>query len=98
MRGLAATMTLQQLHAIVHGRVQGVNFRFFTVQTARELGLTGWVMNRLDGTVEVRAEGERAHLDKLVAFLHVGPPAARVTTVDIEWLSAGGKFQEFTIK
>jgi len=70
------------IRAIVRGEVQGVGFRYATVRRARELGLTGWVRNAERGIVEVHAEGEQAGLDELVAFLHEGPPFARVADVD----------------
>lgn len=65
----------------VEGRVQGVGFRWWTVRTAREEGLTGWVRNRVDGTVEVQAAGPREALDRFAERLGKGPPAARVTEV-----------------
>jgi acylphosphatase len=81
----------------VRGRVQGVNFRYYTQATARQLGVTGWVRNQDDGAVEVTAEGTRAQLDKLLGFLRRGPPAARVTGVDVEWGAATGKFEGFHV-
>lgn len=86
-----------QLHAIVRGRVQGVSFRFYTVGTARQHDLTGWVRNLPDGSVEVTAEGTRDQLDALLAFLREGPPDGHVTRVDVEWRSATGQFDEFTV-
>ncbi|NJL92227.1 MAG: acylphosphatase [Anaerolineae bacterium] len=59
---------MERLHALVHGRVQGVSFRATTQQTAQQLNLTGWVRNRPDGTVEVLAEGPRAALERLLTF------------------------------
>ncbi len=88
----------QRLHAIVHGRVQGVNFRYYTCETAQHLGLTGWVRNLPEGTVEVIAEGPRPRLERLARFLHEGPLNARVTGVDLEWLPAEGDFDEFRIR
>lgn len=90
--------TERQLHAVVHGRVQGVNFRYYTLQTANQLGLTGWVRNRPDRTVEVVAEGTPAALERLLAFLHSGPPSAHVTRVDVEWRAAAGAFDRFEIR
>ncbi len=87
----------QRLHAIVHGRVQGVNFRHNTQQKALSKELTGWVCNRSDGTVEVIAEGPRTDLDKLAAWLRQGPPAAHVTNVDITWRDATGDFDSFQV-
>lgn len=68
----------------IHGKVQGVCYRNWTVQTANALRLHGWVRNRLDGTVEVLAVGEEAQVRELVAQCHEGPPAARVERVDEE--------------
>ncbi len=89
---------LTYYHAIVSGRVQGVSFRYYTRQNARQLDLAGWVYNRPDGTVEVMAEGERDALEKLHRWLHNGPPAATVDTVHTEWSEGEGQFQTFEIK
>jgi len=70
------------IHAIVHGRVQGVNFRHYTAREAGRLGLRGWVRNLPDGTVELTAEGDPSALDLFMTWLHHGPPAARVDKVD----------------
>ena len=67
----------------VKGLVQGVAFRHFTKERARELGLAGWVKNLPDGSVEVWAEGAPDRLDLLVAWLRHGPPAARVAELDV---------------
>jgi acylphosphatase len=75
-----------------------VSFRFYTRDTASELGLTGWVANRYDGSVEVVAEGPRTALDQLLAYLHQGPPMARVDQVQPEFGPATGKFKRFTIE
>ncbi|MGQ9598616.1 MAG: acylphosphatase [Anaerolineae bacterium] len=87
-----------RLRAIVHGRVQGVNFRYYTLQQARNLGLTGYVRNRWDGTVEVVAEGVRANVEELLAFLHVGPRSAFVTQVDVQWSAATHEFSRFEVR
>lgn len=89
---------MRRLHAIVHGRVQGVNFRSYTVREASELGLTGWVRNVRDGTVETLAEGERENLDRFLAFLHVGSPSAIVTKVEVDWQMASGEFDDFRVR
>ncbi len=87
-----------RLHAIVSGIVQGVNFRYYTRREAQRLLLTGWVRNNPDGTVEVIAEGPRPRLERLLAFLQSGPPAARVTGVTITWQRARGEFSAFEIR
>jgi len=87
-----------RLHAIVHGRVQGVSFRYYTLQRARELALVGFVRNLWDRTVEVVAEGPRADVDELLAFLRVGPRSAFVTQVDARWPAPTGQFQRFEVR
>lgn len=88
----------QRLHAIVSGRVQGVNFRYCTMLAAKEIGLDGWVRNQIEGTVEVVAEGPRSRLERLVIFLYRGPSSARVQDVDVEWEAATGEFDGFMIR
>ncbi len=90
--------SLRRLHAVVSGRVQGVSFRYYTLMRANELGLTGWVRNLHDRTVEVTAEGSRANLEELLKFLHVGPPAAHVLSVEVEWSAGAGNFSAFSIE
>jgi acylphosphatase len=87
----------EQLHAIVRGRVQGVSFRHYTQLYARELGLTGWVRNLPDGTVEVTAEGTREALEQLLAFLNQGPQGARVVHLIHRWNLASNQFDDFHI-
>ena len=87
-----------RLHAIVEGRVQGVGFRAFVERNALQLGITGWVRNRWDGTVEVTAEGDRATLDQLLTTLRRGPSASRVSQVKSQWKPATGDFNRFSIR
>ena len=87
-----------RLHAIVHGRVQGVSFRFFVSECARRLDISGWVRNRYDGTVEVMAEGDRNKLEILIQDLNRGPSASNVTHVDHQWLDATGELKPFKIR
>jgi acylphosphatase len=90
---------LAAVHALVQGRVQGVFFRDSVSQRARELGLYGHVRNLPGGeAVEVRAEGQRHQLERLVDYLHKGPPAARVKRVETEWSEYTGDYSVFTIK
>nr|CAB3467741.1 unnamed protein product [Digitaria exilis] len=70
------------VRVVVKGRVQGVFFRDWTVETARSLGLAGWVRNRRDGTVEALLSGDPDKVDEMVSRrIPVGPPAASVTAV-----------------
>ena len=90
---------LASVRVIVYGFVQGVFFRDFTSRRARELGLTGYVRNLRDvEAVEVQAEGERKQLEKLIGYLEVGPPSARVTIVATEWSEYTGSYSGFRIR
>ena len=70
--------------ARVHGRVQGVFFRAWTVDKARALGVRGWVRNRRDGSVELEAYGEAEAVETLIAACRAGPPAAAVERLEVE--------------
>lgn len=83
-------MSQRAIHATVHGRVQGVWFRETTRRRAAELGLGGWVRNEPDGSVRVHAEGPPEAIAAFTAFLHEGPPSARVHGVEIEPAAAEG--------
>ena len=87
-----------RLHAIVHGVVQGVNFRTATQREAADLNLTGWVRNLWDGTVETVAEGPSSALERFEAYLHRGPSAAYVESVDVTYGEATGEFRAFNIR
>ena len=86
-----------RLHATLKGRVQGVSFRYFVLDQAQLLDLTGWVRNRWNGSVEVTAEGTRPKLEQLLLSLRDGPSMASVSDVDFEWLSYTGEFVEFQV-
>ena len=73
------------LEARVLGRVQGVGFRYFVVGRARSLDLCGFVCNRADGSVEVRAEGEEKQLEDLLLALRQGPAGSRVDQCEVVW-------------
>jgi acylphosphatase len=90
-------MSDASLHAIVHGRVQGVGFRYFVVTRARALGVTATARNLADGTVEVYAEGERAVLAQLERELRRGPPAADVSRVEARYGAARGDTTGFDV-
>lgn len=77
-------------HLILHGRVQGVFYRDWTVETARSLGLAGWVRNLPDGTVEAHLEGDPPAIRRMVAAMHDGPPQARVDRIEEREAEAKG--------
>jgi acylphosphatase len=70
--------------ATIIGSVQGVGFRFNTVQKAQHLGIGGWVKNLSNGSVEVFAEGEEKQIEEFIAFLKKGPFGSRVTKINFE--------------
>lgn len=82
----------------MRGRVQGVGFRATAFDEARRLALAGWARNRVDGTVEVLAEGPEPRLVLFLAFLHQGPRGAHVSGVNEEWSDAQGAPIPFQIK
>ncbi|MBN8830309.1 MAG: acylphosphatase [Sphingomonadales bacterium] len=75
-------MTLVARHLTITGRVQGVFYRAWAVDTARELGLAGWVRNRMSGAVEAVVQGEAAKVECFIDAAWKGPPAARVEHID----------------
>jgi acylphosphatase len=70
---------------VVRGRVQGVFFRVETRDRARSLGLSGWVRNAPDGSVEAVFEGDRERIESMLAWCRRGPSLARVDEVQAEW-------------
>ena len=90
-------MLVERIDLRIFGRVQGVAFRWYTCARAEELGLTGWVRNRPDGSVRAVAEGPRDHLEKFADWAARGPDRARVDRVEVLWADATGGFTEFRI-
>lgn len=83
----------------VHGRVQGVYFRAFTIQHARQLGLTGWARNATEwDTVEICAEGDQKQIEQLIENLKVGPPSSRVDEVRTDLSEYTGSYSDFNIR
>jgi len=72
----------------VHGRVQGVGFRYALHEEAQRAGVRGWVRNRRDGTVEALLSGDPAIVEVVLAWAHHGPPSASVDRVDVAESSA----------
>ncbi len=87
-----------RLEASIHGRVQGVGFRYFVWREAGSLDLRGWVANEIDGTVRCVAEGPRDRLEALLARLEAGPPAAIVERVVTVWGPASGSLGPFGVR
>ncbi|MBI5050502.1 MAG: acylphosphatase [Nitrospirae bacterium] len=87
-----------RVHVFIRGYVQGVFFRASTKDIADGMGLTGWVRNLPDGSVEVMFEGPKDVLDRAVKWCHKGPPGASVTKVEEKWLEYTGEFKHFDIR
>jgi acylphosphatase len=78
-----------RVHMIVEGLVQGVGFRWFVARHAEALGLDGYVRNLYNGNVEIEAEGDRSLVEEFIKEVRVGPRAAHVSKVHLEWQNAG---------
>lgn len=82
----------------IHGKVQGVGYRFFATRVARRLGLKGWIQNNRDGSVEAAVEGEKQAIDEWVEELKEGPRYAEVTRIDQESKDFTGRLPDFDVK
>ncbi|XXF76489.1 acylphosphatase [Myxococcaceae bacterium GXIMD 01537] len=91
-------MSTRRASLRIHGKVQGVFFRESARVEAVRLGLTGWVRNRGDGSVEALAEGEPAPLEDFIRWCHHGPSAARVSEVERVDGAPSGEFPSFTVE
>jgi acylphosphatase len=89
---------MSSLHLRIEGRVQGVCYRMCAADAAQALGITGWVRNRPDGTVEIEAEGEEPSLREFATWCRRGPPHAHVTRADETHGAATGRFPDFAIR
>ena len=88
----------KRLEATVHGRVQGVGFRWFVLRRASELGLVGWVANDASGAVRVVVEGSPEAVDAMASELSSGPPGAIVDHVEGVFPAPTGEFNRFEIR
>ena len=83
------------LRLAITGRVQGVGYRYAMIEAAAARGVTGWVRNRSDGSVDAFVQGEAAAVEALVAWCRRGPPAARVEAVDAQPAATDSSIVEF---
>lgn len=89
---------MQELHAILRGKVQGVWFRAWTKDIASSIGVKGWVRNSADGSVEVIAQGDDAQVTRFREMLEQGPPLSRVTEFDTNLRPAEEIYTNFSVK
>jgi len=85
-------------HLRITGRVQGVGYRYFTLEKAKQLRLRGYTRNLWNGDVEAIVEGPRNLIERLIQYLQQGPTLARVDDIDITWEEANGEFSHFDIR
>lgn len=86
-----------QAHIRIYGQVQGVFFRRTAKEEADKLGLTGWVRNRSDGSVEAMAVGPKEKLLEFVKWCKKGSPFAKVENVEVDWSKGEEDFDSFEI-
>src|SRR5690606_5405243 len=95
MKNLFLKNEVETLHVRITGKAQGVGFRFSTVRQAHSTGVTGRVRNLDDGAVEALLQGPHDHVDKLLSWMHMGPPAARVDEVEITEVQDDRRYDRF---
>ena len=91
-------MKKTRVHVLIKGRVQGVFFRGETCEEARKLGLSGWVRNRWDGSVEAVFEGDKVAVQEMIGWCYKGPSLAIVRDVEVKWEEYKGEFTSFSIR
>ena len=89
---------MKQVRVMIKGRVQGVFFRVSTQEMAIKLGVTGWVKNCPDGSVEAVFQGTASSVDAVVEWCHKGSPQSLVETVSVELEDIHSKYQRFLIE
>lgn len=88
---------LEELHAVVHGHVQGVGFRFWTERQAARLGLVGWVANRNDGSVEILVQGPHDQVVALLRRLKSSMTPGQIDYLDREIRRPTGHYTDFRV-
>jgi acylphosphatase len=83
---------------VITGRVQGVGFRYFAQDAARREGVTGWVRNLPDGSVEAFVEGEAESVTRVERAIRSGPRGARIDSVSVDIEDAAGTYKDFSIE
>lgn len=90
---------MKQLRVLkIHGKVQGVGYRFFATRVARRLGLKGTIQNLRDSTIEAHVEGDSDKIDEWIREIKEGPRYAEVTQIDQDVRDFTGTFGDFDVK
>jgi acylphosphatase len=95
MKNLTSDHALETLDVRITGRVQGVGFRAAAVRQAHLLGVTGWVRNNADGSVQTLLQGPHDQVDRMLSWLLVGPPGARVAEVVSQAQDVGRRYEHY---
>jgi acylphosphatase len=82
----------------IRGRVQGVGYRYFAVQKAKEMGISGWVKNLVDGSVLIVAQGIEAEIKTFIDYLYIGPTRSRVDKISTCVMQISTVFDSFSVK
>ena len=88
----------KRAHLLYSGNVQGVGFRLTAEETARQLGIVGWVKNLRDGRVELVAEGDEAVLTEFLGAIRAGPMRNFIRKAEVTWDASTDQFEEFEIR
>ncbi len=88
---------MKRVRLVIHGRVQGVGFRYFALRQAQALGVAGHASNHASGTVEIEAEGDPGPMDRFVEAMKQGPQSSRVDRVDEDWDEGPSRHRSFRI-
>jgi acylphosphatase len=91
-------LMMKKMHILVKGTVQGVYYRYNALKKAGEYHLTGWVRNRVDGSVEILCEGTEEDINNIVRWCKKGPERAYVSEIETTWEQHTGEFNVFEIR
>jgi len=89
---------MKSVHILISGRVQGVGFRYFALQKANELNVSGWVKNTPDGKVEIEAEGDPKNVETFQDWMKIGPTRAVIKNCSVSEITPHRHFTNFTIR
>jgi len=87
-----------RVHVVIYGIVQGVGYRYSTYRKALQLGITGWVRNKSDGSVEAVFEGSHEKLEEMLSWCRKGPSGAYVSEIDVQWEEGDERYNNFEIR